>query len=228
MDIDIVSGGAFHSALVRLEPGETFVSDAGAMFRSSTNMDIDVSVRSRGGGILKGLGRMLGGDSFFLSTYKTLDGSSGEVGIAPTLQGEVRVVELDGGTPWLCAGGSFLGCGGDIEMDTKFQGLKGIFSGESLFFVQAKGHGPLVVNAYGRISEVEVTDELVVDTGHVVAFEESLQYSLTKMGSSWLHSYLAGEGFVLHFRGQGRLLVQSHNPKETGSRLGKRLPPRRR
>lgn len=226
MEVQFTSGGEFQTALVQLTPGETVVSDAGAMYRASGNVDVDVAVRSRGGGILSGLKRAMGGDSFFLSTYRTTDGQAGEVGLAPTLPGDIRSVEV-GGATWLCAGGSFLACDGDLRMDTRFQGMKGFFSGENLFFVEVAGEGTVLVNAYGRISEIEVTDELVVDTGHVVAFENTLDYELTKMGSSWIQSYLAGEGFVLRFRGRGRLLVQSHNPKEFGSRLGKRLPPRR-
>ena len=175
MNVEILPNGAFHSAILRLAPGETAVSDAGAMFRASANVDVDVAVRSRGGGILSGLKRAMGGDSFFLSTYRTTDGREGEVGLAPTLPGSVHRIDLAGGHAWLCAGGSFLACGGELHLDTRFQGLKGLFSGESMFFVEVKGHGPLLVNAYGRITEVEVEDELVVDTGHVVAFEESLQ-----------------------------------------------------
>ena len=68
--------------------------------------------------------------------------------------------------------------------------------------------------------ETEVEDALTVDTGHLVAFENSLQYTITKAGISWLQSWLAGEGFVMNFTGRGRILTQSHNPKEFGVRLG--------
>jgi len=227
VDVEILTQGGFHTALVQLAPDTTVVSEGGAMFRASANVDIDVKVRTKGGGLLSGLKRMVGGESFFLSTYRTQDGRAGEVGLAPTLSGEIRKVELDGGGRWLCAGGSFLACDGDLALDTRFQGLRGLFSGESLFFVEVGGRGTLLVNAYGRVSELVVEDELVVDTGHVVAFEESLSYQLTKMGRSWIQSYLSGEGFVLRFRGTGRLLVQSHNPRSYGARLGRLLPPRR-
>jgi uncharacterized protein (AIM24 family) len=114
-----------------------------------------------------------------------------------------------------------------MDLTPRFQGMKGMFSGENLFFMEVSGAGPLLVGAYGSIREVPVDGELVVDTGHVVAFESSLSYTLSKTGGSWLTSYLAGEGFVLRFKGQGRLLVQSHNPREFGAMLGRRLPPRR-
>jgi uncharacterized protein (TIGR00266 family) len=229
MDIDILADGAFGSALVKLDANESFISESGAMFRASSNVDIDVTTRPRGskGGLLAGIKRLIGGENFFFSTYKTLDGRPGEVGLSPTLGGEVRVIDLDGTSSWVCAGGSYMASHPDVALDIRFQGLRGLFSGESLFFMQASGNGPLLVNAYGQISKIEIDGELIVDTGHVVAFEETLTYSLTKTGGSWLTSYLSGEGIVFRFSGHGKLLVQSHNPKEFGTRLGRLLPPRK-
>ena len=76
-------------------------------------------------------------------------------------------------------------------------------SGESLVFVEVSGSGQLLVNAFGRLVETEVEDAMIVDTGHLVAFESSLQYTITKAGNSWLQSWLAGEGFVMNFTGTG-------------------------
>lgn len=227
MKIDIIGEGAFSSALVHLDPGDNFVSESGAMFRASSNVDIDVTTRSRGkGGILSGIKRLFAGENFFFSTYTVTDAAPGEVGLAPVLQGEVRTLTLDDTTAWLCAGGSYLGSDASIQVDTQFQGFKGFFTGEAIFFLRVSGVGEMLVSAFGKISEIEVDGELVVDTGHVVAFEEGLEYSISKAGGSWFQSWLGGEGLVLRFRGHGRLLVQSHNPSEYGKTLGGLLPPR--
>lgn len=228
MDIEIQGRGAFSSALVRLESGEQFVSEAGAMYRASSNIDIDVTSRSRGkGGLLSGIKRLLSAESFFFSTYSSNDGQPGEVGLAPTLQGEVKNIQCNGSSGWLCAGGSYLGSTPDLQVDTQFQGLKGMFTGESMFFLNVTGAGQLLVNAFGRIQEVQVDGGLTVDTGHVVAFEDTLTYQLSKAGGSWLQSWLAGEGVVLNFSGQGTIYLQSHNANEFGGLLGPLLPPRK-
>lgn len=228
MDIDITAEGAFGSAIVQLEPGESFISEAGAMFRASSNVDIDVTTKSRGkGGLLGGLKRLLSAESFFFSTYRTTDGGSGEVGLAPTLQGEVRHIQLDGTRPLMCSGGSYLGSTPDIGVDTQWQGFRGLFTGEAPFFLELQGAGDVLLSAFGRITEIEVTDALVVDTGHLVAFEAGMDYRMSKAGGSWLHSFLGGEGLVMHFTGQGRVWVQSHNPREYGTLIGRLLPPRR-
>src|SRR5262245_34473453 len=110
MKIDVIGKGSFATALISLNPGESFVSEAGAMYRASNNIDIDVTARSRGkGGLLSGIKRMFGGESFFLSTYSVMDGQPGEVGLAPVHQAEIRAVQMDGSRAWICAGGSYLG-----------------------------------------------------------------------------------------------------------------------
>jgi len=221
MEIETIRGGAFQSVLVTFAPGEHLVSDSGAMFRASANVDIDIQARAKGSsGIFGAAKRMFGGDTFFQSTYTITEGASGEVGLAATLPGEVRVIDLAGQT-WMATGGSFLVACGDVSMEARFQGMRGFFSGESLFFLELKGTGKVVVGAFGAIREIEVDGELTVDSGQVVAFESSLEFRATKAGGSWIKSFLAGEGIVL-----GRILVQSHSAPELGRRLGPMLPQR--
>jgi len=225
--IDILDRGAFSSAMVYLGPGEQFMSEAGAMFRSSSNINVEVTTKSKGkGGLLGGLKRLLAGENFFFSTYNNTSGEHGEVGLAPTLQGEVKLIQADGGCKWVCAGGSYLASSTSLQVDTQFQGFKGFFTGESISFVTVEGQGDLLVNAFGRIEEIECNGSLIVDTGHVVCFEDTLNYTPRKAANSWIQSYFTGEGIALQFSGQGKILVQSHNPKEFGGSLGPMLPPR--
>jgi len=231
MNIKIDTEGAFGSALVTLETGEKFVSEAGAMYRASANVDIDVESRKKKdegmwGAFKSGIKAMFAGESFFLSSYTPNDGQSGEVGLAPTHQGEVRSVKV-GPNVWICSGGSYLGSSGGITLDTQYQGLtKGMFSKEGLVFVQASGDGDLLVNGFGRISSVDVSGGITIDNGHLIAFTEGLEYTISKAGSGWISSMMSGEGLVMNFRGQGKVLVQSHDPSRLGGVLGPLLPPR--
>ena len=231
MNVKIDTEGAFGSALIILEPGEKFVSEAGAMYRASANMDIDVESRTKKdegmwGDFKSGIKAMFAGESFFLSSYTPNDGQSGEVGLAPTHQGEVRSVKV-GSDVWICSGGSYLGSSGGITLDTQYQGLtKGMFSKEGLVFVKASGQGDLLVNGFGRISSVDVSGGITIDNGHLIAFTEGLEYTISKAGSGWISSMMSGEGLVMNFRGQGKVLVQSHDPSRLGGVLGPLLPPR--
>lgn len=224
MKTEVIGHNAFQSVRVELSAGERFVSEAGKMVRMSSTIDSEVQSVAKAGGMMAGLKRMLGGESFFFSHYTAR--AAGEVILAPTLPGNVGFQQLDGRCGWYCAGGSYLGSGPEIKTEPKWQGFKGAFSGENLVFVHATGIGPLILDAFGMVREEQVSGSFTVDTGHVVAFEDTLQYAISKAGGSWLTSFLAGEGFVIRFSGQGKVMVQSHNMKEFGSVLGPKLPPR--
>ena len=67
---------------------------------------------------------------------------------------------------------------------------------------------------------------IVIDTGHLVAWDTTLTYTVGKSGSGWIASYLSGEGLVCHFQGQGRIWIQTRNPASYGQAIGALLPPR--
>lgn len=224
METEILGSNAFQTIKVSLKAGEQFVSEAGKMVRMSTSISNEVESVKKSGGLLGGLKRMLGGESFFFSRYTA--NSDGEVVLAPTLPGNVGFQELTGACGWYCSGGSYMGSGPEIKTEPKWQGMKGLFSGESMVFVHATGIGPLVMDAFGTVTEEEVDGSFIVDTGHLVAFEDTLEYTISKAGGSWFNSWLAGEGFVIRFSGKGKVLVQSHNMKEFGAVLGPKLPQR--
>ena len=95
-----------------------------------------------------------------------------------------------------------------------------------MFWVRCSGIGDLFLNSFGAIYEVDVRGEYTVDTGHIVAFEDSLQFRITKSNSSLAGSFFGGEGLVCRFQGQGKLYCQSHNPGSLGALLGPKLKPR--
>ena len=77
-----------------------------------------------------------------------------------------------------------------------------------------------------NFEQVPVDGSMVIDTGHLAAWESSLQYTVGKSGSGWIASWLSGEGLVCHFQGQGMVYMQSRNAAEYGSAIGSMLPPR--
>jgi uncharacterized protein (AIM24 family) len=83
-----------------------------------------------------------------------------------------------------------------------------------------------LLSSFGAIYEVSVTGEYVVDSGHIVAFEDTLQFTMGKASKSLVGSFLGGEGLVCKFSGQGKLYCQSHNPPSFGKLLGPKLRPR--
>ena len=227
MKTEVIGTNAYQSLKVDLEPGEVFLSEAGKMVRASREIEIDVTMRKKeGGGIMSGLKRLLSGDSFFFARY-TAKAQGGEVVISPTLVGNVKVIDLKGDT-WFCPGGAFLACSEKVSADPVWQGMKGLFSGENMVFIKSSGEGFLALEAFGVITPMQVDGEFVVDTGHVVAFQDSLTYEIGRpAGAGWITTYLSGEGLIIRFKGHGTVYIQSHNGTAFGQELGPDLPKRK-
>ncbi|TGK00608.1 TIGR00266 family protein [Leptospira semungkisensis] len=222
MNIQLLYKPSYSIAKVNLSSGESIKAEAGALMSMSSHIQIQTA-KAQQGGLFKSLkAAFLGGESFWMNTFTAPQ--AGEVLLAPTLPGDVEKLDLNGTV--FVQSSSFLAADPKIDIDTKFQGLKGFFSGESLFFLKLSGNGPLVISSYGGIEVLDVEGEFIVDTGHIVAFEEGLQYEITKFGG-WKSFFLGGEGFVAKFKGKGRLWIQSRNVPSLGSWFREELPPKK-
>ena len=114
----------------------------------------------------------------------------------------------------------------EVTVDMSWQGVKSLLSGENIFWLHLTGNGKVLLNSFGAIYPIEIDGDHIVDTGHIVAFQETLNFSISKAGKSWLSSFLGGEGFVCKFTGKGIVWCQSHNSSGFGKILGPLLKPR--
>ena len=225
MNITIHHRPGSAAARIDLQPGETITAEGGSMIAMSGNVAITTNTLSRGsGGLIKGIKRMLAGESFFLNHFASTGGPA-ELWLAPELPGDIVVRELRNET-LIVQGGSYLASEPGIDVNLGWQGFRTLLSGESLFWVKLSGTGTTILTSFGAIYPLQVNGEVIVDTGHIVAFEETLTFSLTKAGKSWISSILGGEGLVCKFQGQGTVWCQSHNPSSFGQSLGPMLKPR--
>lgn len=191
---------------VTLDAGEQLVTEAGAMAWMTPNIDVHTSSR---GGILSGLGRaVLSGESFFQNTYEAREGG-GTIGLAPGQPGDVMAYQLDGGS-MLLEKGAYLASTPGVTTSSDFQGLRGLFN-EGMFILRVSGTGSLFFNAYGDIQEINVDGSYIIDNGHAVAWEPTLEYRLTRAGR--IRSFLFSDQIIMEFSGHGKLWVQSRNPR---------------
>ena len=227
MQIEILNRPASTAAKISLAKAETLTAEVGAMIAMSTELQVETTSKSRGGkgGIMKGVKRMFSGESFFLNHF-TATADSQEIIIGPSMAGDIIQHQLNGQT-LVVQGSSWLASSAGIEIDTTWQGMvSGMFSGEGMFWVKCSGTGVVLVNSFGAIYEKQVDGGYTVDTGHIVAFDDTLQFKIGKAGQSLIGSFLGGEGLVCKFNGQGKLYCQTHNPTGFGKILGPMLKPR--
>lgn len=225
MHIELVQRPGNSAAKITLNRGETLTAEAGAMIAMSGDVAITTTTHKKGSGsLLKSLKRLLGGESFFLNHFEApRDGA--EVWLGTSLAGDLMIHDLESES-LVVQGGSFVAHSAGVEVDMGWQGFKSLLSGESIFWLNLKGSGRVLLSSFGAIYPVPVSGEYIVDTGHIVAFSETLNFTLTKAGKSWLHSILGGEGLVCKFSGQGTVWCQSHNPGSFGHSLTPTLKPR--
>ncbi len=225
MQVEIIKGPGNSAARVILGPRESFTSEGGAMVAMTDDVAIETTSHKKGGGSFRrGLKRLLSGESYFMNHYTASD-RGGEVILSTTLPGDMMAVNLNG-VNLVAEGGSYVANANGVDVDLGWQGMKSFFAGEGLFWLNVKGAGLVVLSAYGTIYPIDVDGEWIVDTGHIVAFEETLNFSISKAGKSWLSSFLGGEGFVCRFSGKGRVWCQSHHAPAFGRLLGPMLRPR--
>lgn len=222
MQVEVMQGPANAVAKLKLGAGESATAEAGSMIAMSGNVSVQTTTyKKQQGGVLKALKRMLAGESFFVNHF-TADGGGGEVWVAPTLPGDIVAINK-GPETLVVQSGSYLAAQQGIEVDLGWQGFKSLFSGESVFWLRVGGAGTVCLSSFGAIYTIDVDGEYIVDSGHIVAFPESMKFTITKAGKSWLSSMLGGEGLVCKFHGKGRIYCQSHNVSGFGSTLGPML-----
>ena len=71
---------------------------------------------------------------------------------------------------------------------------------------------------------LQAGETLTVDTGHVVAFEDSLKYSVSRIGGGWTTFLFGGEGLVCRFTGKGKVWLSTRNPVAFGAEGGHLAP----
>jgi uncharacterized protein (TIGR00266 family) len=224
MQVEISAGPAFAFGEITLPPGGAVRVEAGAM--AMTRGDVDIATSTQGG-FMKGLRRSLGGESFFVNDFSSKSG--GLVGVAAALPGDMVLAGLDGSQDVLVQSGSWIASDPSVDVDAKWGGGKTFFSGEGLVLLRCSGRGDMLMSSYGaiRFTTLAPGESITLDTGHVVAFDASVQYKVRKAGS-WKSTILGGEGLVTDFTGPGRVWLQTRSSADLISWITQRLPASRK
>lgn len=201
LEHSIIGRPDFSFLTVKLPKGRSLMVEASAM----ATMDTQISMRTKFKG---GLSRLISGESLFLNEFSA-SAAAGELSVAPSSPGDLEHVYLNNQTIYL-QNSAYLAASPEIKVETKWQGLtKGFFSGESFFLIKCSGIGDLWFNSFGGIQKIEQVDgDFSVDTGHIVAFTEGLDYRVSMLGG-YKSLFFSGEGLVCRFSGKGTVWIQT-------------------
>jgi uncharacterized protein (TIGR00266 family) len=205
---EILHQPSFALAVVQLAPEQSIQAEAGAMVSMSANVELQSQMK---GGLMGAFKRAVGGESAFVSTF-TARGGPGEVTFAPGSPGDIAAIELSNQL-FFVQSSSYLAGDAGLNVDTRWGGAKTFFGGEGLFVLQVSGTGLLLLSSFGAIHRKRLAagERYVVDTGHLVAWEGTTQYTLRKAAAGFFRSMVSGEGVVAEFSGPGEILIQTRN-----------------
>jgi uncharacterized protein (TIGR00266 family) len=203
-----VIGNVMQAVVVPLQPGQELQAEPGAMLY----MAGDVTMESKmSGGLLGGLKRMVAGESLFMTRFVAR--SAGQVAFAAPHPGQLKRLDLDGRRAWLCQRDSFLCATQGIDVSVAFTKRfgAGLFGGEGFILERLSGGGTVFIHAGGNFVEFDLvpSQQLRVDTGCIVAFEEGVAYEIQYVGG-FKNALFGGEGlFLASLTGPGKCVLQT-------------------
>ena len=207
MEYQIV-GGAFPMLVCTLNKGETMKNESGAMSFMSPNIKMETNT---GGGLFKGIGRALAGDSLFL-TFFTAEQDNERIGFSSAYPGKILPLKIDESHPIIAEKGAFLAAENniDINMYLKPNIGTGLFSGEGFILQKLSGNGMAFLEIDGELIEYELApgETVLVDYGHIAAMEETVGFEVRRIKG--VKNILFGEGlFLSELTGPGKVWVQT-------------------
>ena len=223
MNVEVLYRPSYSLAMVTLDPQENIQVEGGAMVAMSPELEMKTEAK---GGFLKSVSRsMFGGESFFMNTF-TGSAEGDTIALAPALPGDIAVIEMQGET-LMVQSGSYVASSEGINVETKWSGAKTFFGSEGLIMLRINGTGTLIVSSYGAIHpiELEAGQKRVIDSGHLVTFEERLKFDVKKV-AGWKSTLFSGEGLVVELTGPGKLTLQSRSQDAFLSWLIPKIPQR--
>ncbi|MDX2273218.1 MAG: TIGR00266 family protein [Cyanobacteriota bacterium] len=207
MRYEIRYGSTFSTLFITLSPGESITAEAGAM--ASMSSAITMQTRFSGGFLTALLKKIFGGETLLVNGFANPTQQPLQIVLTQATIGDMTAVELT--QQALCLQpGAYIAHAGAINLGVQWAGFASFFAGEGLFRLKATGQGILFLGAYGGLTPYDLDGELVVDSGHLVAYPPSIQMKLG-LASGLIGSVTSGEGLVSRLSGQGRIYLQSRS-----------------
>lgn len=215
---------------VSLRKGETIFCESDAMVMMEAPLDLTGSMQ--GGLVRAAMRRLANGESFFQQRIEAKRGD-GDCLLAPNMPGGMQVLDV-GARQYRMSDGSYVAATERIEVNARMQSLgNALFGGTGGFFIgETQGDGQVVVGGFGSLFTLDVAPgkDIVIDNGHVVAWDSTLRYEIAASTSqsqgllrNLTNSVTSGEGVVLRFSGQGQVIVCSRNRQSFLAWLAEKL-----
>ncbi|NVE01077.1 MULTISPECIES: TIGR00266 family protein [unclassified Massilia] len=203
---------------VSLRQGEKIYCESDAMVMMESALELKGKMS---GGLGSALMRTFAnGESFFQQHIEAVRGD-GDCLLSPTLPGAMQVIDV-GPQQYMLSDGAFVAATFGVDLKVRTQNVGNALFGQSggFFITETAGSGQLAVSGFGSLFQLDVAPgkDVVIDNAHVVCWDSSLRYEISVatgsgggLFSNLVNSVTSGEGMVLRFSGQGKVLICSRN-----------------
>lgn len=221
--VEVRHSPAFAVARLTLAPNQRVRAASGSLYMRDAGVTVDAKME---GGMFGAFKRAVGGQSFFTSTFVGAPDRDTWVDLTQVLPGEVLTVDIDGTRGLVLTQGNWLASTADIQLDTKWGGFKSLVGGERVFAVHLTGVGQALLCSYGAVDTFELTagQEIVVDAGHLMGYEDTAQVNVQTQGGGIMNSIKSGELIVVRVTGPGRIWTQSRSERELAAWVRRQVP----
>lgn len=208
-----IQGDNLQVIRIRLKPGQELYAEAGKMIYKQQQVawETRMSGNTLGEKLMGAVKRKIMGESLFLTYFRS--SIPGEVGFAGSYPGRIQPFTLAAGQSVLVQRDGFLVAQSTVQLNlamVKRLGV-GFFGGEGFVLEKLTGPGTVFIHGGGDFIDFTLPpgEVLQVDTGSLVAFEETVDYDI-QMAGGIRTALFGGEGlFLATLRGPGRVIVQS-------------------
>ena len=208
MEVRLSCQPSYTLAYCFLEAGESVWSERGAMAALSAGVTVGAGFGR--GGVSKALLRKeTGGESLFMTKF-TADVHGAWVALAPRYPGDIQTCAVVQGEDLLVQTGSLLGHSDGVEVDVKWAGVRNVVLHEGATVLRVHGDGEVLLASYGGLQRFELAaeEEMIVDTGHLVAYGIGVGIKLGMLGGARVAA-MSGEGIVARLTGPGPVFIQT-------------------
>ena len=209
---------------VDLQQGESVYTESGGMAWMGDGIDMKTDTK---GGLMRGLGRALSGESLFMTTY-TCNVSSGKIVFTPEAPGKILDMYLEPGQSLICQKDSFMCAENSVKMEMFFRKKlgAGLFGGEGFILQKVTGPGMVFLEIPGEVKTYTLgaNSHMKVDPGHIAVFEPTVSYDIS-MVKGVKNILFAGEGlFLASLHGPGQVWLQTMPIANLASKLARYFP----
>ena len=220
MNIELLNSPQTAIAKITLEAHEELAAQNGSLMAMGPDVVVQTSVRRTSDGGGRQLSRGVQARTMFLNNYQAGE-NGGEIYLAPALIGNLGHYQL-GGHKLIVRQSSYLASSGKIDI---FMGYKSTVKNSSYSWLSLVGQGDILVSAFGAIYSLTVDNKQIINSDHVVAFDNSLKLKEYKSQKKWSKRLVPIQEVLYEFSGTGTILCQSHGPHGFAQEIGRQLKP---